>query len=162
MSKKITLSKEQYMEFEKKLEYLEKVALPKNSESIAAAVAQGDLSENAEYDIAKEEQAKLHQEIAKIKNILGNASILKQNDNTDYVETGHKVTIKALDSNVYEKEVETVTLMSFGDGTTSISIDAPLGSVLLGKKVGEIVVVETPKVGELRFEILKIELSDNI
>jgi transcription elongation factor GreA len=151
MNNKNFLTREQYDEFKDRLEYLLNVALPKNSEDIASAVAQGDLSENAEYDNAKEEQGKLNQEVVKIKTILANAKIIKQNDSNDYVEVGHKVTILSLDSDVKE----TVMLMGYGNGKDSISVDSPLGTALLGKEKGDRITVDAP-IGELKYEILDI------
>lgn len=152
MSKKHYLSRKQYDDFKKDLEILINVKLPQNSEDIATAVAQGDLSENAEYDNAKEEQAILNQQLAKIKNILANAEIIKQTDRTDFVEIGHKVTLLSLDTN----KTEVITLMGYGDGKESISVESPLGTAILGKEKDNEIVVDAP-VGELKYKILNIE-----
>lgn len=152
MSEKHYLTQEQHDEFSKKLEYLINVALPKNAEDIAYAVAQGDLSENAEYEIAKDEQFKLNKEVSRIKSILANVYIIKQNDNTDFVEIGHKITIESLK----DHSKETITLMGFGNGIDTISIDSPLGQALLGKEKNDIIVVDAP-IGELQYKILSIK-----
>lgn len=152
MSKKNYVTQDELIELKEKLNDLINIDLPKNSEDIAAAIAQGDLSENAEYEIAKEEQANLNKEIVKIKNSIANAVLIRENNNNDYVEIGHKVTIKSLDDN---KE-ETFTLLGSGDGKTTIEADCPLGTALLGKRVGDILTVDA-LIGELKYELLAIE-----
>lgn len=152
MSEKHYLTQDQYNEFKEKLDYLINVALPENAENIAYAVAQGDLSENAEYEIAKDEQFKLNKEVARVKSILSNAVIIKQNASNDFVEIGHRVTILSLDDSVEE----TITLMGYGNGIDTISVDSPLGQALLGKQKGETVLVDAP-IGELNYKVLSIE-----
>jgi len=152
MNEKHYLTQEQYTEFKEKLERLINVELPQNAENIATAVAQGDLSENAEYEIAKDEQFRLNKEVARIKGILANAVIIKQNASNDFVEIGHKVTIQSLDTD----SVETITLMGYGNGIDTISIDSPLGQALLHKSKGDITIVDAP-IGELNYKILSIE-----
>jgi len=152
MSEKHYLTQDQFNEFKTKLDYLINVALPENAENIAYAVAQGDLSENAEYEIAKDEQFKLNKEVARVKSILSNAVIIKQNASNEFVEIGHRVTILSLD----DSNEETVTLMGYGNGIDSISVDSPLGQAILGKSKGESVLVDAP-IGELNYKILSIE-----
>lgn len=156
---KLYLTKEQYDSYKARLDELIHNELPRNSEEIAAAIAQGDLSENAEYENAKEEQAKLNAEIAKIKNVLNNATLIKENDNFDFVEVGHKVTIEFLSSDekieLKTGTQETITLTGVGDGVSTIGIDSPIGKELLGKEVGDLVIVDAP-IGELTYKIIDI------
>jgi transcription elongation factor GreA len=151
MNSKHFLTKEQYDQYKERLEFLLNEALPKNSDDIAAAVSQGDLRENAEYDNAKEEQAKLNQEAAKIKNILANAKLIQENDNKDYVNIGHYVTIESLQ----DGKKETIRIMGQGNGIDSVSVDSPLGTALLGKSKHDSISVDAP-IGELAYKILDI------
>lgn len=152
MSEKHYLTQKQHDDFKEKLDYLINVALPKNADDIAYAVSQGDLSENAEYEIAKEEQFKLNKEVSRIKGILANVHIIKQNSNTDFIEIGHKITMVSLES----KKEETITLMGYGNGIETISIDSPLGQALLGKQKDELVTFDAP-IGEQKYKIISIQ-----
>ena len=145
------LTTAQKEELKQKLSNLKNVLLPKNSEALEEAKAQGDLSENAEYDAAKDEQGKLNHEVSKIENILANATIIRKNSSTDKVDIGHAVTIK-WDSG----QTETVNLLGFGDGEENVSVESPLGKALLGKKANQKAVVEAP-IGRLHLTILTIE-----
>ncbi|MFP3727097.1 GreA/GreB family elongation factor [Priestia filamentosa] len=133
-----------------RLEELINIEIPKNAEEIERAKAQGDLSENAEYDAAKEHHAKLHKEKSDLENLLNNAIIIKENSSNEQVEIGHFVEIEWSDGN---KEV--IRLLGYGNGKDEISIDSPLGSALLEKKVNDIVTVEAPK-GRLQLTVLSI------
>lgn len=152
MSEKHYLTQEQHDEFKTKLENLINIELPKNAEDIAYAVAQGDLSENAEYEIAKDEQFKLNKEVARIKSILSNAVIIKQNVTNDFVEIGHRITIASMQ----DGKEETITLMGYGNGNDTISIDSPLGQALIGKSKDDFVLVDAP-IGELQYKIIAIQ-----
>lgn len=153
MSNKEYLTKEQYETYQKELDNLINILIPKNSDDIAAAVAQGDLSENAEYDSAKEEQAKLNQRVAKIQQTLANAIIIQENTTNDFIQIGHTITIEDTKS----KEKITATLLGKWDETEkSISLDSPLGQALLEKKINDIVTIDC-RAGELSYKILKIK-----
>src|SRR5699024_3372120 len=123
---------------------------------IAEARAKGDLSENAEYDAAKEAQGMLEKRIAELENSLANARILDEEDiNTDKAYLLSTVTIQNHNVN---KEVK-YTLVSPDEANfkqKKISIKSPIGEALLGSEVGDIVEVEVP-VGTLKLEIKKIE-----
>lgn len=153
MSKKQPLTQAQFDEIVQEIYELEHILIPENSKAIKAAKEQGDLSENAEYDDAKDQQAKLHQRLLELKNKKENAYIIQKSENNEFVEVGHVVTVERKVDNT----VLTVTLLGQWDGTKeSTSIEAPLGGGMLGKKLGDSFVIDAP-IGELEYKILKIE-----
>ena len=134
---------------------LETVERPRISAMIAEARDKGDLSENAEYDSAKEAQGLLEMKIAKLQNLIANARILDESKlDTSKILIYSIVTIKNLKNG--QQFVYTIVPESeanFKEG--KISVSSPIAKGLLGKKVGEVAEVSAP-VGILRFEILKI------
>lgn len=137
------------------LKRLVNVEIPRNAEEIEEARKQGDLSENAEYDAAKDRQAELHQQKTKIERILANATIVKENTSNEFVELNHTVTIEWLDGK-YKSTKEDVKVLGFGNGRNEIAIDSPLGKSLLGKKINDVINFEAPS-GRLRVKLLKIK-----
>lgn len=125
------------------------------SKQIAEARDKGDLSENAEYDAAKDAQGHLEAKIAKLEEVVGNARIIDQNTiDTSKVSILSTVKIK----NVKNKMEVSYTLVSEEEADLKeqkISVTSPFGQGLLGKKVGEIAKVKAPA-GELEFKILDI------
>jgi len=138
------------------LHHMETVERPSISNQIAEARDKGDLSENAEYDAAKEAQGMLEMKINKLKESIANARIIDESQMDDSkVFILSTVTIK----NVKNKAKMAYTLVAENEADIKekkISIDSPLGKGLLGKAVGEIAAVETPG-GMMDFEIVKIE-----
>ena len=134
---------------------LESVQRPEISRQIAEARDKGDLSENAEYDAAKEAQGLLEGKIAQLKTILSNARIIDESRlNTDSVQILNKVTIKNLKNGAQMS----YTLVSDSEANlkqNKISINTPIAKGLMGKKVGDIVEVQTPG-GIVSFEIVEI------
>lgn len=128
------------------------------AERIAEARAQGDLSENAEYDAAKEAQGHLELKIAKLENLLSRVTILNPEDITaDEVRILSCVTIKDMSI----KEEITYTLVSPEEADfemDKISVTSPVGKSLLNKKVGDVVTVEVPA-GTVKYEVLEITKS---
>lgn len=137
------------------LKQMESIERPKISQQIADARDKGDLSENAEYDAAKEAQGLLETKIAKLKNVVANARILDDSLMDDSkVLILSKVKIKNLKNN---KEVE-YTLVAQNEADLKqkkISVDSPIGKGLLGKEKGDIADIQTPG-GIIQFEILNI------
>lgn len=134
---------------------LETVERPRISEQISEARDKGDLSENAEYDAAKEAQGLLEAKISKLKNLLANARLIddSQLDNSK-VYILSKVTIK----NQKNGMTITYTLVAENEANLKekkLSIDSPIGKGLVGKKVGDIAEVQTPG-GIIPFEIMEI------
>ena len=149
------MTKEGYKKMMNELNHLESVERPNISMQIAEARDKGDLSENAEYDAAKEAQGMLELKIAQLKETVKNARIINEKDlNTDYVQILNKVRIRNLKNN----QEFTYTLVSEQEASLKegkIAVNTPVAKALLGKKVGEIVEVTVPS-GVLRFEIINI------
>ena len=155
MSKVAYYTEEGLKELRAELEQLEQVERPRVTNDIAEARDKGDLSENAEYHAAKEEQSHLEFKIAQLKNVVANARLIDESklDLTKVLALS-KVKIKNVANN---KEFE-YTLVA--DAMTDIkngkiSINSPIGKGLLGKKVGEIAEVNVPA-GIMKLEIIKI------
>lgn len=134
---------------------LESVQRPEISRQIAEARDKGDLSENAEYDAAKEAQGLLETKISQLKATLANARIIDESRlNTDTVQILNKVTIKNLKNGA---EVA-YTLVSDSEANlreNKISVNTPIAKGLIGKKVGDVVEVQTPG-GVMTFEVINI------
>lgn len=137
------------------LKHMESVERPKISQQIAEARDKGDLSENAEYDAAKEAQGLLEAKIAKLKEIVSNARIIDESqlDNSKALILS-KVKIKNLANNA-EMTYTLVAAKEADLKTGKISVESPIGKGLLGKQVGEIAEVKVPT-GIVKFEILDI------
>ena len=151
----VYLTEEGKQQLEEKLNYYRTVKRPEITKKIGVAREFGDLSENAEYDSAKEEQGKLEAEIAEMETKLKTCIIIdKNNIDTSCVNIGCKV--KAYDED-FDEEVEYTIIGSTESDPSKglISNESPVGSALLGKKVGDTVVVKTP-VGECTLKILEI------
>ncbi len=151
----IYLTKGRFQEIEKEIEHLKKVERPLASQRVGIARDHGDLSENAEYDAAKEEQQLLENRILSLEKILLRAQIIHSNDlPNDKVYILSKV--KLFDKK--KKKEVTYMLVSQEEANIEkgkISISSPLGKSLLGKKVGETVEVKAP-VGIIEYKILEI------
>jgi transcription elongation factor GreA len=140
------------------LKQLETVDRPKISAQIGEAIDKGDLSENAEYDAAKEAQGLLEMKISKLKNVLSNARVLDESQmDTSKVLILSTVLIK----NIKMKKEFKYTLVAESEAdlkSGKISINSPIGQGLFGKKVGEIAEVKVPN-GIMELEILEITRS---
>ncbi len=155
MSDFIYMTRERYLEIEKELNDLKVRGRKEIAQKIADARAHGDLSENAEYDAAKEEQGLLELKISKLESMLSRAKIIGTNNiSTDEVRVLTKVKVKNLKTG---KEL-TYHLVSpeeadFENG--KLSVNSPIGRQLLGKKVGDTVKVTVPA-GVIEFQVLEI------
>lgn len=139
----------------KELRELKTVQRPKISKQIGEARDKGDLSENAEYDAAKEAQGMLEMQISKLETVIGNARIIDESKlDTSKVLILSKVKIKNK-MNGAEMEYTLVSENEADIQKKKISIDSPIAKGLLGKKQGEVAKVKTPS-GEMEFEILEI------
>ena len=149
------MTKEGYDAKMKELAHLENVERPEVVRAIAEAREKGDLSENAEYDAAKERQGMLESKIAELKNLVATARIIDQSKlQTEEVQLLNKVTIKNVKNNMkmtYTVVSETEANLRQG----KISITTPIAKGLLGHKVGDVVEIEAPA-GKMQFEILEI------
>ena len=147
------MSRESYNKLVAELDDLKINKRKEVAERLKVARSYGDLSENAEYDEAKNEQAILEAEIAELQYTIDNAEII-ENASTDEVGMSSKITIKRVDTG----KVETFTIVGTNHANVregKISDESPIGKSAMKKKVGDIFVVEAPA-GELRFEILEI------
>ncbi|MDP4606582.1 MAG: transcription elongation factor GreA [Flavobacteriaceae bacterium] len=137
------------------LDHLRDVERPKASEAIAEARDKGDLSENAEYDAAKEAQGLLELKIAKMEEIFSNARLIDESQlDTSKVLVLSTVTLK----NTANGAKMTYTLVAESEAdlkTGKISVSSPIGKGLLGKKVGETAEIAVPN-GKITFEIVEI------
>tara|TARA_B100000214_G_scaffold340372_1_gene286799 strand:- start:815 stop:1291 length:477 start_codon:yes stop_codon:yes gene_type:complete len=157
MTKKIYLSKEGYEDLKNELLKLKSVDRPSIIKQIAEARDKGDLSENAEYDAAKEAQGLLEARIAKLEKEVSDARIIDANNlDTSCVRLLTKVTIKNISNNV--KMTYAIVSESEADlKNKKISANSPIGKGLLGRVVGDIVEIDVPS-GKMTFEILDISL----
>ena len=138
------------------LNHLKDIERPKASNAIAEARDKGDLSENAEYDAAKEAQGMLEMKISKLEAILVNARLIDESQlDLSKVLVLSKVTIKNL-SNQMQLKYTLVAESEADLKSGKISVSSPIGKGLLGKKVGEIAEVVVPN-GTIKFEIISIE-----
>jgi len=153
--KKTILTYEGLKSLEKELEYLKGKKRMEIAEKIKKAISFGDISENSEYDEAKNEQAALESKISKLEKSLRNAEVIDDAAiTTDQVRIGCKV--KIMDLEYEEEEIyQIVGSMEADPGKQRISDESPVGSALLGKKVGDDVEVVAP-LGFLQFKILEI------
>lgn len=155
MAKQILLTDDGLKKYEQELEDLKTVKRKEIADKIKVALSFGDLSENSEYDEAKNEQAKVEARIAELEVMLKNVKVIDDDDiNTERVTVGSKVTVLDLE---YEEEcVYRVVGSAEADPKAGlISDESPVGKALLGHMVGDEVVAEAP-VGELSFRILQI------
>ena len=150
-------TKEGYEKLKKELEHLTKVERKKISQQIAEAREKGDLSENAEYDAAKEAQAMLELKISQLQQKLMTAKILDEDQlSTDQVGIMNKVKLKNL-ANGSEVVYTIVPESEANIREGKISSKTPIAKGLLGKKKGDTVEIQVPS-GVLKFEILDISL----
>lgn len=147
------MSRESYNKLVDELDDLKINKRKEVAERLKVARSYGDLSENAEYDEAKNEQAILEAQIAELQYTIDNAEII-DNASTDEVGMSSKITIKRLDTG----KIETFTIVGTNHANVregKISDESPIGKSAMKKKVGDVFIVEAPA-GELRFEIMEI------
>ena len=155
-NKSVVLTYEGVKKIEEELEFLKTVRRKEVTQKIKTAISFGDLSENAEYDEAKNEQAFLEGRIATLENMLRNAKVLDDDDiKTDFVSMGSVVKVKDVE---FEDELEfpIVGSAEADPKDMKISNEAPIGRGLLGKKVGDKVEIQVPD-GIATYESLEIK-----
>ena len=157
MAKEYKLSPERFKELQEELVYLKTVREKEVAEQIKEARSFGDLSENSEYDEAKNEQGKLYSRIAEVETVLQNCVVIEETEHENdgsAIRLGCRITV--VDLEFQEEEVYQVVGSQEADPMNGrISEESPFGRALLGKTVGEDVVVEAPA-GTLRYRILEI------
>ncbi len=155
MAVKKQMSREGYEKLETELTYLITVKRAEVAQKLKEARAFGDLSENAEYDEAKNEQGILEATIAEMENTLANAEIVDDDRiSTNEVGIGSIITIKNLKKDRIEK-IQIVGTTEANPAKNKISDESPIGKAALKKKVGETFSVDAP-VGQIEFEIIEI------
>ncbi len=155
MAKKVLLTSEGLKKLQDELDNLKNVRRKENTAALKIAKSFGDLSENSEYDEAKNEQAEIEARISEIENMLKNAEIIDEDGvATDVASIGSKVSVKDLDDGEITEYL--IVGSTEADPTKGkISDESPVGSALLGHKIGEVVAVEAP-MGMLEYEIVNI------
>lgn len=151
------LTQEGYVRLKAELEELKTKGRDDAAKAIAEAREKGDLSENAEYDAAKDAQGMLEMKINEMEKALANARVIDQSQlDSSHVTVLSKVTIR----NIKTKKDITYQLVSETEADLKlrkISVSSPVGKALLGKAVGDIAIVETPR-GNMEFEVVEISL----
>lgn len=153
--KEVLLTEEGLVKIKEELDQLKTVKRQQVAVRLKEAIAQGDLSENSEYDSAKEEQAFIEARIVTLENMIRNAKIINQDEqDKNFVGVGTKVKIQE----VPEGDIEMYTIVGSAESDPfdgKISNESPIGAELIGKREGEVVTVPTPG-GTLQFKILEI------
>lgn len=155
-NKETFLTKEGMQELEERLEYLIKVKRAEMAERVKQAREYGDISENAEYDAAKDEQGMVEDEIKKIERMLSNAVIIEEDNGkkSKIIKMGSYVQVHDIETDeVFEYQVVGSAEANFSK--QRISNESPLGSALLGKKKGDVLTIKAPA-GDLAYKILEV------
>ena len=153
--KKIMLTQEGYDKLVKELDYMKSVRRMEISERLKAAIALGDLSENSEYDDAKNEQGRLESEISELEAKLRNSEIIQAATSTGKVMIGSTVTIRDVELD----EIKTYMIVGSTEAdpdNNKISDESPLGAAILGKAAGVTVQVHAPA-GLIEYELLDVK-----
>ena len=155
MTEKFVMTQKNLDDLKKELDYLVKVKRHEIIERIAEARSHGDLSENAEYDAAREEQRSNEGKIAELEYRIKNADVREEDTDNSYVHLNSVVTV--YDEDMEEEEVYTITAVTEVDVMAGkISIDSPVGEALMRKKVGDKVTISCPNGTTYTLKILKI------
>ena len=155
VNNQVILTEEGLKEKQEKLDYLKTIRRAEISEQIKEARAFGDLSENAEYDEAKNEQARVENEIAQLEKLLRNAVVV-DDDEIDSSAVNIGTTVRILDMEFGEEEEYHIVGSVEADADRKrISNESPVGAALIGKKTGDIAEVITPG-GAIQFKIIDI------
>ena len=153
--KEVILTKEKLEKLEDELEYLKTKKRPEMAEKIKIARSFGDLSENADYDEAKNEQGEVESRIMKIEDMIRNAKTIEVNENSDVVGVGNTVTLY---DEEFEEDVEYKIVGTAESNPLEgyISNESPVGEAIIGHKVKDRVEVDTPN-GKMYFVIKNIK-----
>ena len=155
MAKEYKISAERQKELQEELNYLKTVREKEVAELIKEARSYGDLSENSEYDEAKDEQGRVYSRIAEVENILSNCIVIEENDlGGDYVRLGSTVTV--LDKEFDEEVTYKIVGSQEADPMNGcISEESPFGRAMMGKREGDKITVEAP-MGAMHYTIVSI------
>jgi len=156
INKEVLLTPSGYKKLEEELEYLKAVKRQEITERIKIAIGYGDISENSEYEDAKNEQAFTEGRILTLEKMLRNAKVINEEEvNTDEVSVGSKVKLKDLEFN----EIVEYTIVGSAESDPTINLisnESPVGKAILGKKIGSTVDVNVPA-GLIKYEVLDIK-----
>ena len=156
MAKEFKLSAERYEELKKELHHKKTVGEKEIADLIKEARSFGDLSENSEYEEAKNEQGKLYSRIAELEEILANCVIIEeQTSDSNTVHLGNKITVLDIEMEL-EETYQVVGSQEADPMNGRISEESPFGKALLGKSVGEVVIVEAPS-GNIEYKVIDIQ-----
>ena len=158
MAQEVLLTAAGLKELQEELEYLKVTGRQEIKEKIQVALGYGDLSENSEYDEARNDQGKLEARISEIEAILANAKIIDEDTlSTDVVQMGSKVKIKDVEyGDEYKYQIISSTSTAKDKGSDYLTSDeSPVAKALIGHRVGDKVEVEAP-VGTIIYEIVEI------
>lgn len=155
MSNKVYLTNEGFLEIEEELNYLKEVKRPEVIKALKDARALGDLSENADYDAARNEQAKVEGRILELEKLLEVAELIEKRDN-DKVGLGATVKIMYDGDEDDTEEYRIVGSKEADPSNNKISNESPLAKAILGAKVGDTCTVESPN-GNYEVEVLEIK-----
>ena len=156
MVKEFKMSRERYEELKKELDYSKTTRADEIADLIKEARGFGDLSENSEYDEAKNEQGKLYSRIAELEDILLHAVIVDEAEDSDKISIGCRVVVTNLDNGKQLPEYRIVGSQEADVMSRAVSEDSPFGKALMGAKAGDEVSVEAPK-GVIRYRVDRIE-----
>ncbi len=158
MAQEILLTSQGLKELEAELEDLKVRGRQEIKEKIQVALSFGDLSENAEYDEARNDQGKLEARISEIEDILSRAKLIDEDAlTTDVIQMGSKITIKDIEyGDIYKYQIISSTSTSKDKGADYLTSDeSPVAKALIGHKAGDIVEVEAP-MGVIKYEVIEI------
>lgn len=157
MVKEFKMSQERYDELKKELDYSKTTRADEVAELIKEARGFGDLSENSEYDEAKNEQGKLYSRIAELEDILLHAVIVDEAEmDSDKISIGCKVIVTNLDTRKQLPAYKIVGSQEADVMSRAVSEDSPFGKALMGRKAGDEVIVEAPR-GAIHYRVDSIE-----
>ncbi|MDO4189759.1 MAG: transcription elongation factor GreA [Lachnospiraceae bacterium] len=157
--KKTLLTYSGLKQYQEELEYLKSVKRKEIADKLKVAREQGDLSENAEYDAAKDEQSDNEKRIEELEQLLKNVEVITDDDvDSDKVSVGTKVKIRDME---YKEDLvfDIVGTQQANSLEGKISNESPLGMALIGAKKNQTVTVDTPS-GQIKYKILSVEKSD--
>ena len=156
MAKEYKLSPERLKELQEELNYLKTVREKEVAELIKEARSYGDLSENSEYDEAKNEQGRLYSRMAEVEEILANCVVIEEEETEgDYIRMGSTVTV--FDKEFEEEQTFRITGSQEADPMNGlISEESPFGKALMGRVEGDEIVVDAPS-GPVEYKIIKVE-----
>lgn len=155
MSNKVYLTNEGFLEIEEELNHLKEVKRPEVIKALKDARALGDLSENADYDAARNEQAQVEGRIAELEKLLETAELIERKD-TDKVTLGATVKIEYLDDDDDVEEYRIVGSKEADPSNNKISNESPLAKAIINAKVGDVCVVDSPN-GNYEVKVIEIK-----